>query len=67
MPTPSTRGVGFRIFRSYQPLDEKRIRKFWDNIAEDLAADVETRMEGGRGKRGLVDKDLPAAMKEAGY
>ena len=53
------RGVGLRLFRSYQPLDQQLINKFWDNIAEDAAADLESRLESGKGKRGLVDKDLP--------
>jgi formylglycine-generating enzyme required for sulfatase activity len=56
------RGVGFRLFRSYQDLHESRIRKFWDNIAEDARFDVESRLDGGKGKRGLVDKDLPEAI-----
>lgn len=58
------RGVGFRLFRSYQDLDDQRIRKFWDNIAEDAKFDVDSRLDGGKGKRGLVDKDLPEAIRQ---
>ncbi|MCG8653710.1 MAG: formylglycine-generating enzyme family protein, partial [Pirellulales bacterium] len=29
------RGIGFRVFRSYQPLEDETIRKFWDHIAAD--------------------------------
>ena len=58
------RGVGFRLFRSYQPLDQKTITKFWEASAEDVQDDVEARLIGGRGGLGLVDPELPAAIKE---
>jgi sulfatase modifying factor 1 len=58
------RGVGFRIFRSYKPLDQDRIAKFWETSSEDVIADVESRLLGGRGGLGLVDKTLPAAIKQ---
>ncbi len=60
------RGVGFRLFRSYEPLHDSRIHKYWDNIAEDALADVNSRLDSGKGKRGLVDKQLPAAMEGIG-
>lgn len=59
-----SRGVGFRLFRSYQPLDEERITKFWEASAQDVKEDVESRLIGGRGGLGLVDKSLPEAIKE---
>lgn len=58
------RGVGFRIFRAYQPLPEEKIGKFWEATAEDVLYDVETRLVGGRGGLGLVDKSLPDAIKK---
>lgn len=58
------RGVGFRIFRSHQPLSDKTIAKFWEPSAEDVIADVESRLIGGRGGLGLVDKSLPRAIKQ---
>ncbi len=54
-----SRGVGFRLFRSYRPLDDKTITKFWEPSAEDVIDDVESRLIGGRGGLGLVDKSLP--------
>ncbi|MGB7344774.1 MAG: SUMF1/EgtB/PvdO family nonheme iron enzyme [Pirellulaceae bacterium] len=57
------RGVGFRMFRSYKPLPKETITKFWEANSEDVIADVESRIVGGRGGLGLVDKDLPKAIK----
>ncbi|MCD0458495.1 formylglycine-generating enzyme family protein [Roseiconus lacunae] len=60
-----SRGVGFRIFRSYKPLGKEKITKFWEAQAEDTILDVKSRIDGGRGGLGLVDKDLPKAIEEA--
>ncbi len=57
------RGVGMRLFRSYEELDDKVIRKFWDHIAEDAALNVQMRM-GDRGKAGLADDKLPEVIAE---
>lgn len=60
-----TRGIGLRIIR---PLEEDIAQadkeKFWKADAEDIIEGVENRMQEGRGAMGLVDKDLPAAIKE---
>lgn len=61
-----SRGVGFRIFRSYHKLDQATISKFWEASAPNTINEVETRVLGGRGGYGLVDADLPAAIREAG-
>ena len=58
------RGVGFRLFRSAKPLADKTIEKFWEPGAEDLKSDIESRLSGGRGGLGRVDRDLPSAMKQ---
>ena len=58
-----SRGVGFRLFRSYQPLEKKLITKFWEASAQDVKEDIESRLIGGRGGMGLVDKSLPEAIK----
>lgn len=60
------RGVGFRVFRSYQPLAPESIRKFWEANAEDVKSDVESRLLGGRGGLGLVDALLPDAIRALG-
>ncbi len=60
-----TRGIGFRVIR---PLKEDIARedkeKFWKIDAEDITEGVENRLQEGRGVLGLVDKDLPKAIKE---
>lgn len=60
------RGVGFRIFRSYKPLDSAKIARFWEATSEDVIDDVESRLVGGRGGLGLVDPSLPAAIQAMG-
>ena len=59
------RGVGFRIFRSYKPLSKEKMVKFWEPQAEDVRWDVQSRLDGGRGGMGLVDKDLPKAIEDS--
>ncbi len=58
------RGVGFRLFRSFKPLPKEKITLFWETSSEDVKADVESRLVGGRGGLGLVDKTLPEAIKK---
>ena len=58
------RGVGFRIVRSYQPLDQEIISKFWEIDAEDIQLDVQSRIDEGRGANGIVDPSLPKIFKE---
>ncbi|WP_430451162.1 formylglycine-generating enzyme family protein [Rhodopirellula europaea] len=59
-----SRGVGFRLFRSLEPLDREALKNFWEPTALETVDDVESRISGGRGGWGLVDKDLPEAAKE---
>lgn len=61
--TDPSRGVGFRLFRSYKALDNDQITKFWDRMTDDVASDVQSRISGGRGVLGLVDEELPEAIK----
>ena len=56
------RGVGFRVFRSYQPLDAVTIKKFWETSAVNTLGEVESRVISGRGGYGLVDPKLPASI-----
>ncbi len=57
------RGVGFRLFRSYQPLADEKISKFWEIDSEDVQGDVDTRISEGRGVFGIVDPELPKAIE----
>jgi len=59
------RGIGFRIFRSYTPLDNKTVTNFWKANSSDVVEDVEARLLGGRGVLGLVNETLPEAIKNA--
>lgn len=60
------RGVGFRVFRSYQPLKPEEIKKFWEASAENTINEVDTRVQGGRGGYGLVDPTLPKSISDLG-
>ncbi len=61
-----TRGIGMRVFRSYKPLPEEQIKKFWETTSEETGDDVKSRVDEGRGGYGLVDPDLPKAIKGLG-
>lgn len=64
--TDPARGVGFRLFRSARPLDDQTIAKFHEPGPEDLKSDIESRLSGGRGGLGKVDRDLPKQIAEQG-
>ncbi len=59
------RGVGFRIFRSYQPLDGELIVKFWEVDNEDIEMDVEMRLTEGRGVIAPIDPNLAEDISQA--
>jgi formylglycine-generating enzyme required for sulfatase activity len=63
--TDPARGVGFRIVRGLKMPDDKELRKrVWDIDCEDVGFDVGDRLTEGRGAEGIIDKDLPAAIRE---
>ena len=57
------RGIGFRIFRSYHPVDNELITKFWDIDNEDIQIDVDMRLQEGRGVLTPVDPSLADDIK----
>lgn len=59
-----SRGVGFRLFRSFRSLPEETMQKFWEANAAETVMDVDSRIQEGRGGRGLVDEALPEAIRE---
>jgi sulfatase modifying factor 1 len=59
------RGVGFRIVRSYKPLDEELITKFWEIDNEDIQMDVDMRLTEGRGVFSPIDPTLAEDIKQA--
>lgn len=61
---PSTT-VGFRVMRSLEELPQQDAAKFYVPDIEVLQLDVSDSLAGGRGIQGLVDPNLPAALKEA--
>ncbi|QDV65704.1 Serine/threonine-protein kinase pkn1 [Crateriforma conspicua] len=58
-----SRGVGFRLFRSLEPLADEKINLFWDANDEETKDAVQSRIQGGRGGWGLVDESLPEAIE----
>lgn len=58
-----SRGVGFRLFRSYKPLPKEEIAKFWEASAEEILDVIEFKLMDGRAYLGLVDPELPEAIK----
>ncbi|HAC91478.1 MAG TPA: transcriptional regulator [Planctomycetaceae bacterium] len=58
-----TRGLGFRVFRSYQPLSDELMEKFWEIDHQYLAEDVESRLREGRGIVSNVDPGLAQDIK----
>lgn len=58
-----SRGVGFRLFRSYEPLPKETITKFWDASSESILLDVQSRVSDQRGGYGYVDEELGEAAK----
>ena len=59
------RGVGFRIVRSYQPLDDALITKFYEIDNEDIQMDVDMRLNEGRGVLSPIDPALAEDIKQA--
>lgn len=57
------RGVGFRLMRPLQKVDRKQMEEYWKIDSESLTWDVFDRVDEGRGVKGLVDRDLPEAIK----
>ncbi|HJN07611.1 MAG: formylglycine-generating enzyme family protein [Pirellulaceae bacterium] len=58
-----SRGVGFRMVRPLHAPTKKEMAKYWDADHDDIKFDVDGRLSEGRGAIGLVDPDLPAAIK----
>lgn len=59
-----TRGIGFRLFRSYRTLAPEVIEKFWNATAEEVNEIVEEKVADGRSYFGKVDADLPEAIEK---
>ena len=62
--TDPARGVGFRVIRGVSWPDKQLRTKVWEIDAETVRLDVEDRLTEGRGAIGIVDKELPAAIRK---
>lgn len=60
-------GVGMRIVRPFTPPDLATRRRWGDADVESIRADTADRLQQGRGARGLVDPELPAAAAAEGF
>ncbi len=58
------RAVGFRLVRPLRAEPAEAMGKYWDAQVVEVQDDVQLRLDGGRGVRGIVDKNLPAASAE---
>ena len=63
--TDPARGVGFRIFRSYEPLSPEDMVKFWETDHEYIELDVQARLDEGRGISTVVDPDLAKDIEKS--
>lgn len=61
--TDPARGVGFRLLRPLRTVPRDAMEDFWKIDSEDIQLDVGDRLAEGRGVLGVVDKELPAAIK----
>ncbi len=62
-----TLGVGMRIVRPFVvPADVAERRRWWEADEQSIKDDVRFRMKEGRGKRGIVDPELPTILKREG-
>ena len=58
-------GLGMRIVRPLGEVDAKQRDRYWEAGLDQIAADVEYRIdEEGRGARGFVDSTLPADIEK---
>jgi formylglycine-generating enzyme required for sulfatase activity len=62
--TDPARGVGFRLVRPLAEVSRDAMEDFWKIDSEDIRFDVTDRLNEGRGVLGLVDKDLPTAVRQ---
>ena len=59
-----TTGIGFRIVRPLEAMDQQQRKQVWDADNKWITQDVADRLEEGRGAQGTADPLLPAAIQE---
>ena len=60
-------GVGMRLVRPFSLPAPADRRRWWDADVDSIRNDVVSRLEEGRGSRGIVDPQLPADLKQEGF
>ncbi|MBX3424350.1 MAG: formylglycine-generating enzyme family protein [Pirellulales bacterium] len=61
---PAT-GIGMRVVRPWGGVPAEDRPRVWDAETESIARQVQRRLQEGRGVRGVVDRQLPAAIDAA--
>lgn len=59
------RWVGFRIIRPFSRQTKQELKFAWEPLNRNERLDVQDSLAGGRGVRGLVDRNLPKVMRKA--
>jgi sulfatase modifying factor 1 len=59
-------GVGMRLVRPFSEPPRADRDRWWDADIDGIRNDVASRLEEGRGSRGIVDPELPADLKKEG-
>jgi formylglycine-generating enzyme required for sulfatase activity len=57
------REVGFRLVRSFKPLEDQQMTRFWDIDDEMTEIAVEARLIEGRGVLGLINPELKSELQ----
>jgi len=57
------RSVGMRLTRSFKALDAEQLKLFWEIDNEDIALDVQLRIDEGRGSLGLPVPELAEELQ----
>ena len=63
LTTNPARGIGFRIIRPLREITREAMEEYWKIDHEHISYDVSDRLEEGRGVQGLVDPNLPDAIR----
>lgn len=57
-------GVGVRLVRPLQPMDDQTKKFVWEMDSDNLASDVDMRLREGRGKLQSINKNLPKVVEQ---
>ncbi|QEF98492.1 Formylglycine-generating sulfatase enzyme [Stieleria maiorica] len=63
MTSETSRTTGFRIIAPLQPMTDAQKHAYWDADSQELAQDVQSRLESGRGSLGRVTPPQPTTRR----